>query len=218
MKWAMSKLKSNEMSMNFIWGGLRAGPLYMGYRGNAYYVIQKKRSPAKNFPQMTRQCVSRHTEKISREKFPAPHCLANGVHVIGACFTDDTKRKHLMSICVSKSDLFYMKYHPLSPFSHSQSFGVPMISFFPACGWNNHGEYPQYVLACTDDVSVTNMFTLARVSHTCWFISSYPTFRLYMLKWDWLPLHKSVLWRRYRSAYIVSLHFLMFRSNTWVDP
>ena len=56
------------------------GPFYMGY-GDAYYVIQKK-SPAKNFPQMT---------------------SANGVHVIGACFTDDTKRKHPMSKCVSKS-------------------------------------------------------------------------------------------------------------------
>ena len=67
------------------------GPFYMGYRDNAYYVIQK-RSPAKNFPQMTSLAN-----------------LVNGVHVIvGACFTDDTKRKHPMSVCVSKSDLFYI--------------------------------------------------------------------------------------------------------------
>ena len=25
---------------------------------------------------------------------------------------------------------------------------------FPACDWNNHGKYPQHVLACMDDVSV----------------------------------------------------------------
>ena len=113
------------------------GSFYMRY-GDAYYVIQKK-SPAKNFPHMT------SLAKISRKW---PHCLANGVHVIGACFTDDTKRKHPMSKCVSKSDSFYMIWHPLSPFSHNQSFGVPMTSLvFPACGITTGNTHNMFQLA-----------------------------------------------------------------------
>ena len=102
--------------------------------------------------------------------------------MIGECFTDDTKRKQPMSICVSKNDLFYILSHPLFPFSHSQLFGVPVTHWvFPAYGWNNHGEYPQHVLACTDDVSVKNMSQLARMSHTCWINHTYTTNELTLL-------------------------------------
>ena len=102
MKWAW--ILSEE--------GCVRGPFLYGIQRQRVLRHTEKRSPMKNFPQMTRQCVLRHTEKNLPRKISRkwPHCLANGVHVIGVCFTDDTKRKHPMSICVFKKVIYFSWY------------------------------------------------------------------------------------------------------------
>ena len=138
------------------------GAPFIWYR-DTYNVIQIK-SPAKNFPQMT--------------------SLSNlGVHVIGVCFTDNTKRKHPMIICVSKNYSFYIMWHQLFPFSHSQSFGVPVT----------HWVFPPVIGITTGNTH--NMFSLALMTSawkTCpslhgWVITLGFTI-LSLLKWSNIKL------------------------------
>ena len=129
MKWAMSKLESNSKS-NEQWQKTRMAEWLRSW--TQYPLDYDLRGFESHFWYFFIGCP-----------YPIP--------IIIPWETMWKWRKHPMSKCVSKSDLFYMMWHPLFPIISRSVY--PWPHWFSRL-WNNHGEYPKHVSACTDDVSV----------------------------------------------------------------
>ena len=134
----------NEESITGDLGSVVCGAPFIWYT-DTYFVIQKK-SPAKNF--LPSQWCSHDRGMLhwwyKKESIPWVYVFQKVIY---------------FTWCDINFSLFPIVSRLVYPWPHW---------VFPACGWNNHGEYPQHVLACTDDVSVKNMSTHARMTSEVW--------------------------------------------------